>query len=116
MGIQVSDRTIRRWCGRFSAAVADGWLSSFSKWFACLPQLFALPQSMEATGERAMLALSASYFSFMEEIKTKVRFPEEKLLPKLWLWGFNHLERALFPSTCNGQGRPADLRLNKGPP
>jgi hypothetical protein len=63
-----------------------------------------------------MLALSAAYFSFEEEIKAAVQFPEEKLLPKLWLWGFTRLKRALFPSTCNGQGRPADQRLNKGPP
>jgi len=63
-----------------------------------------------------MLALSAAYFSFEEEIKTAVGFPEEKLLPKLWLWGFSHLRRALFPSTCKGQGRPSDQRLNKRPP
>ena len=68
------------------------------------------------TGERGMLALSASYFSLDRESETVARFLEEKLLSKLWFWGFNHLKRALFPSTCNDQGRSADLRLNKGPP
>ena len=114
--VQVDERTLRRWSGRFSIAVRGGWLTTFTSSLALQPQTFALPQSAEASPERAIVALAAAGLSFREKVLYGSSLKPELLLSRLWLWGFRTLRRALFPSTCNAQGERSGRRLNKGPP